>query len=398
MFCNKCGSKLDDDSVFCTKCGAKIKKEVNNNSFDSEKPDENNIAENVSAEDSESIIENAVPKKRSKAVFVIVAAVILVIVVTLVLIFNLKSTTVNVDAKSQCNFNNIAQFAYDDSSLYYIGKYNEADSESCLFSTSYNGTNQKVILANDNIIRIRLWEDKILYIVSDEESYSLGIVKKDGTENRVIVTLDDVAGEFDIYNNKLYYLYDSDVHVCALDGSEDEIILSDVTDFVIVDKSLYYSSSTVISVYNLKNQSTLELCAAGNATDLVYDAGVIFFKTDSGLYYTAAGEGSVAQRVVSDSQISHYVIDGEVIYYISMLTTDELEALAQYMAEDDSEYFTYMLAMINVGELIRVDKAGGNEEILETDPMVMFGLYGAPEELYCRISAFSETFDKIEIQ
>ena len=25
-------------------------------------------------------------------------------------------------------------------------------------------------------------------------------------------------------------------------------------------------------------------------------------------------------------------------------------------------------------------KNGGNEEILETDPMVMFGLYGAPEE------------------
>ena len=31
MYCNKCGTKLDDNAKFCNKCGNKIKKQNNQN-------------------------------------------------------------------------------------------------------------------------------------------------------------------------------------------------------------------------------------------------------------------------------------------------------------------------------------------------------------------------------
>ena len=43
MYCGKCGSKIDDDSLFCPVCGSEIKASGNRDNHDNQQPKKNNL-------------------------------------------------------------------------------------------------------------------------------------------------------------------------------------------------------------------------------------------------------------------------------------------------------------------------------------------------------------------
>lgn len=79
------------------------------------------------------------------------------------------------------------------------------------------------------------------------------MMNRDGTDDTSIVTSSSSIGKYDIYNNTLYYLKDSSIHACTLNGQDDTVVVEDVDTFTVCRGYLYYvDSKDVISSYKLK--------------------------------------------------------------------------------------------------------------------------------------------------
>lgn len=400
MYCNKCGSKLDNDAVFCVNCGTRVENRVEEKE---EQDSESNI--DLLEEKFNSANNYDIETKKNKKN--VIRALIVGVVAILILFsgfFVIKNSFVEIipDSRIECNYNNGGFFTYDDSSLYFIGLYNDTDEDTSVYSTTINGTNKTLISDNKNIKRIRVYDDKIIYAEFGDDNYIIGMMDKDGSNNIPIITLkndsDNSLQKYDIRKDVLYYLYNDELHSCNLEGKEDSILESGVDTFTVVGGKIYYSKSEMISVYDIKKAESQEVCGT-DADELVYDNGILYFKNDDGIYYVSIEELGAITKVVSEENISKFLICDDGIYYIKSLSSDEITALAKYMSESDDDYFTYALAMIGVGQLYKVDKLGmKSAEVVDTSELLMFTIYGAPSSMYCKISAFSNEINKLEIK
>lgn len=306
------------------------------------------------------------------------------------------------DPIAECNYNNGGSFAYDDSRLYFIGIYNDTDKETSVYSTTINGTNKTLISDNENIKRIRVYDDRIVYAAYTDDNCLIGMMNKDGSNDRTIVSIkndtDGYLTEYDIEKNTLYYLYNKEFHSCSLDGGEDAIIESDVNTFVLVGKKMYYAQSGMILEYDTKKGESREICSV-DAENLVYDDGLLYFSNDNGIYYVPAEETGAIKKVVKEEDISHFIIYDDDIYYVQQLSSEDVFSLAKYMADEENEYLNYALAMIGVGQVYRVDKQGIKApELAETSELLVYTIYYAPDDMYCKISAWSNEITKLDIE
>ena len=400
MFCKNCGSKLDDDALFCDKCGTPIKKDISSNGtksvqeLSSEAAETNNI-----------IVENttsSAAKSGKKRAIALVAAIAVVVVVAVAAILFLRSGTSNggtSDPRAESNFNNGAKLAYDDTTLYFVGLYDDGDSDTCVYSTSYTGTNKTLISDDPDISKIRIANGKILYEIYGDDTYSIGVMEKDGSNNFVIIELDngsdDYLNDFDASSTTLYYLYNDELRSCSMDGTGDSLMFDGVKEFIIVGNTLYYATEKSIFSYDIKKAQNTEICSS-NASDLVFDDGKIYFKNDNGIYSVSSTGDEVAQRIVRDNAVGNFVVDGDNIYYIQQLTIDEIIELAKYM--DESDYLTYAFAMISSGQIQRVSKTGGVAETVASNQLLSVALYVYPNGMYSKLSIFSDTLSLVEFE
>ena len=304
------------------------------------------------------------------------------------------------DAMAQCDFNNTGRFAYDSQNLYFVGDYYDSDDETSLYSTPYDGGSKRLISDDGDISRIRIRDGKILYYASGDDERRIGTMGTDGAGDKTILSWpaeDEVSiGEFDLAGGKLYYIADSTLHVCSAEGAEDQALAENVKDFVIDGKTMYYSADGTVYVYDLRKQTAEELCRAA-ARDLVYENGTLYFKTDNGLYCAPVSEPGVVRRVVDDDMMTYYVIDGDTVYYISALSSDEIKTLAEYM-EDDVSYSSYYIALIGTGQLMRAPKTGGEGEKQPSDQLLLYSLHGYPQGFYGKISLLADKFEKVQFK
>lgn len=414
MYCNKCGTKLDDDAQFCVKCGAKVQKRVDTEDMDravnpgSEVKEESQEAqekqEPQKAQENQETNDNKTAKKKINGkIIAILAGIVVIAVCVFGFLTVLKSSSdAGPDPKAECNYNNGANFAYDDSRIYFIGLYNDTDTNTSVYSTTINGTDKKLISDNKNIKRIRVYDDLIVYVVYDEDNYLIGMMNKDGSNDKTIVSLkndtEDYLTKYDIGKKTLYYLYNKELHSCNWDGGEDAIIESDVDSFVLAGKKIYYTKSGMILVYDTKKEESQEICSV-DAKSLVYDDGVLYFSNDNGIYYVPVEETGAITKVVKEENISDFMICGDDIYFVQSLSTEDLVSLAKYMADKEDEYLDYALAMIGVGQVYKVDKQGMQAaELVETSELLVYTIYSAPDDMYCKISVWSNEITKLEIE
>lgn len=398
MFCKNCGAKLDDDAVFCDKCGTAIKKEVGANET---APIQTLSSEGAKRHYSGKFI--ATPDKSGKKrPVILIAAIVAVIVVVAAVVIFLKpgaSNGGNSDPMAESNFNNGAKFAYDDKALYFIGLYDDDDSDTCVYSTSYTGTNKTLISEDSDIGKIRIANGRILYGVYGDDTYTIGIMDKDGSNNTIIIDLDngsdDFLNDFDATSTALYYLYNDELRTCAMDGADDTLLIDGVEDFVIVGNTLYYATEKSIFAYDIKKAQSAEICSS-KASNLVYDDGKIYYKKSNGIYSVATTGDEGAQRIVKDSSVGHFVIDDDNIYYIQILDTDDINELAKIIDEDN--YFIYSIAMINAGQIECVSKFGGSPEAVDSNQPLSYALYVYPDGMYSKLSALLNTFSLVEFE
>ena len=244
MFCKNCGSKLDDDAVFCEKCGTAIKRtaslDLAKDSTTQESSSSNQISNELTNENSTV----AVTKPKNRRIIALVVA--LTVIVAAVIFFALNKSTFGVsDPRVESNFNNGGKLAFDDKALYFIGLYDENDSETCVYSTSYTGTNKSLVSSNPNISRIRIANGKILYATYEDDTYKIGLMEKDGSNDNVLVELtndsDNYLNDFSASDTTLYYLYNDELRMQPMSDGEDSLLLDNVEDFILAGDTIYLS-------------------------------------------------------------------------------------------------------------------------------------------------------------
>ena len=430
MFCKKCGAQLDDDAQFCEKCGTVIKrivpaaarsydeaavdqdedvKESDTTTTDDKEPEQEVTAAGKSEDNSSSEqevgkskdndgSEHAAGKKQKKPL--IIAAIITAVVIIAVLCFFLKpSGEVTVaDPVAQANFNNYGKMTFDESNLYFVGKSDSKDEKTYVYATSYSGTDKRIISENDEISMIRMVGDKILYYARGDSNSTIGIMDKDGANNKVIIETEKSVSDFDITASKLYYLAESDLHRCTIGGEDDEIVLKDVDNFIISGK-LYYTSKNSIYVYDLVKTESMKVCEA-NARELLLKDNIIYFVDDSGICSVSADGSGEKTTLVLDRQVGQYTIAEDTVFYVKKFTEDEVEALANYLntGNDSSTLMLYQVALTGTGFIHSCPISGGEAEMLDTDPAVVFYLYSYPGGMYSSMGPLFDTFDTLTIK
>lgn len=398
MFCKNCGSKLDDDAVFCEKCGTAIKRTASldfaKDSTTQESSSSNQISNELTNENSTV----AVTKPKNRRIIALVVA--LTVIVAAVIFFALNKSTFDVsDPRAESNFNNGGKLAFDDKALYFIGLYEENDSETCVYSTSYTGTNKALVSSNPNISRIRIVNGKILYATYEDDTYKIGLMEKDGSEDTVLVELtndsDNYLNDFSASDTTLYYLYNDELRMRPMSDGEDSLLLDNVEDFILVGDTIYYATESSIFSYNIKKAESVEICSS-KAYNLVLCDENIYFKNDNGIYRVSLTGKESAELIVKDSKVGNFVIDGDNIYYLQTLETDEITELAKYFDED--EYFSYALVMIGSGQIKRDPKAGGPAESVDSNQPLSTALFVYPDGMYSRTSIFSDTLSLVEFE
>lgn len=398
MFCKNCGSKLDDDAVFCEKCGTAIKRTASLDlakDFPTQESSSNNQTSNESTNENPT---TTVTKPKNRQIIALVAA--LAVIVSAVIFWALNKSTFGVsDSRVESNFNNGGKLAFDDKALYFIGLYDENDSETCIYSTSYTGTNKAIVSSNPNISRIRIANGKILYATYEDDTYKIGLMEKDGSNDNVLIELtkdsDNYLNDFSASDTTLYYLYNDELRMRPMSDGEDSLLLDNVEDFVLAGDMIYYATESSIFSYNIKKAESVEICNS-KAYDLVLSDEKIYFKNDNGIYRVSPTGKESAELIVKDSKVGNFVIEGNNIYYLQTLEADEITELAKYIDED--EYFTYALAMIGAGQIKRVPKAGGPAESVDSNQPLSTALFVYPDGIYSRTSIFSDTLSLVEFE
>lgn len=398
MFCKNCGSKLDDDAVFCEKCGTAIKRTASLDSAKDSIAQESSSNNQISNESANENPTATVAKPKSRRIIALVAA--LAVIVFVAIFFALNKSTFGVsDPRVESNFNNGGKLAFDDKALYFIGLYDENDSETCVYSTSYTGTNKSLVSSNPNISRIRIANGKILYATYEDDTYKIGLMGKDGSDDNILVELtndsDNYLNDFSASDTTLYYLYNDELRMRPMNDGEDSLLLDNVEDFILAGDTIYYATESSIFSYDIKKAESVEICSS-KAYNLVLCDEKIYFKNDNGIYRVSLTGKESAELIVKDSKVGNFVIDGDNIYYLQTLETDEITELAKYFDED--EYFSYALVMIGSGQIKRVPKAGGPAELVDSNQPLSTALFVYPDGMYSRTSIFSDTLSLVEFE
>lgn len=398
MFCKNCGSKLDDDAVFCEKCGTAIKRTASFDLATDSTTQESNSNNQISNESANENSTATVAKPKSRRIIALVA--VLAVIVFVAIFFALNKSTFGVsDPRVESNFNNGGKLAFDDKALYFIGLYDENDSETCVYSTSYTGTNKSLVSSNPNISRIRIANGKILYATYEDDTYKIGLMGKDGSDDNILVELtndsDNYLNDFSASDTTLYYLYNDELRMRSMNDGEDTLLLDNVEDFILAGDTIYYATESSIFSYDIKKAESVEICSS-EAYNLVLCDEKIYFKNDNGIYRVSLTGKESAELIVKDSKVGNFVIDGDNIYYLQTLETDEITELAKYIDED--EYFTYALAMIGSGQIKRVPKVGGPAESVDSNQPLSTALFVYPDGMYSRTSIFSDTLSLVEFE
>lgn len=411
MFCKKCGTNLADDSLFCENCGMPVRQAESAPAepvspvppmppvFE-ERPPVSIPVQPVTPVWEQPTFEK--PKKSSAKWLipvVIAAAAVVVAAIIAVLLLLGGGGGSSEEFYHEMNFNNVAYFAYDDNRLYFVAEYNDDAEDTSLYSTDHNGINKKMISDNGDIIRIRVVDGKIYYLESTDDVYNVGVMDTDGSNDRVIVTTENLVDKYAVRDGKLFYLTDDQLFVCDLNGGDSKLLVEGASTFVVGDGVLYYASEDVISAFDLKKENSKQLCKAEGAADLALNGNTLYFACDTGLNTVdVKGDGSV-KRLISDSEMDSYVVYGDYIYYCHEFTTDEIAEIAEYLATDSSSVLTYKLLFIGTGTLYRANMDGSNAQKVEnSDISVVFALYTSPKDLYYKMTAFSDNIEPVEFE
>ena len=406
MFCKNCGTQLDDEDKYCASCGMLIK----NNHSESVKQDEeiSISSETVNSTDTEAIetsesdmdhhLQTQTKEDSKKKLIIAMIIAVVVIVVGLLLISILGNGSSDSNIYHETNFNNGANFAYDNNRLYLVDLLNEDDEDTVLYSMDYDGSNRTVISNDSDIQKIRIVDDKIFYETEGDDVVIIGMMNKDGSENTTIVTSSEYIDHYDVYKDILYYVEDNSIHTCSVKGEDNKVIIHSATTFTLCNGYIYYvDSSDTIHSYRIKDGDTKELCKSSGVHSLSVDGNTLYFACDSGLNSIMTNGDGTITNIVMDSELGNYVFYNEQLYYQHLLSIETIEEFAKEWADDETEESTYKLALAATGLLYKADLSNGEREKVESNTSLVYSLYSYPKGMYYQFFLWKDDIEPLNI-
>jgi len=412
MFCKNCGSKVADDALFCEQCGTAIRQaEVPVNEPVQEEAAQVPVQETVEVLESAPVVEPIVqPDYETEAepgspvqnfvaamrkipvkVLIPVAGAAVLGIIALIIILTVGGNG-GVDPDSfyhEMNYNNGGRFAYDSERLYFVAEYDEDAEDPCLYSTDYKGINKRKISESSDILNIRVIDGRIYFEESLEEGYRLGVMNTDGSDVRTIFKNEDGVDKYAVYGDRIYYDVDDVMFVCTVEGEDERQLFEGCETFVIGKGVIYFvTPEDVIKVYDIKKETTTELCKAVDGFDLALDGNTLYFTCETGLSKVDVKSGEVT-TVIKDSELTSYIFHGDYIYYGQYYDDETINNFAEYLADTSSEVSTYKLVLMLTGEFHRANRDGSDAHAVEdANITIVYALYTCPEDIYYEMSIF----------
>ena len=164
------------------------------------------------------------------------------------------------------NIENGGEVCYGDGRIFYVGPYDETDTKdglphNSLYSTDYTGDDKQLLTSREGIGTIRYYDGYVYYSAPDLDEHMFRIIRisTDAQTEETVVQMEftksEGSGRFCINNEKIYYMYDSDIFACGLDGSNPEKILDAVNYFMVQEDVVYAAKSGEIEIFDLNSKS-----------------------------------------------------------------------------------------------------------------------------------------------
>lgn len=429
MFCKYCGAFLDDDAVFCEKCGKPVvgrpleaviqKNEEGTGPQDSHNNENSEVkaltnlygddhsdgivkeTEIAADQKSDAAGENeavgkmaAVDKKKKGLPAVGIIALVLIAVIGLAGLSRHSGSTGTrskaPDVMAQNNFENGGIFAYDDTRHYFIGPYEKKDQESVLYSTDREGNDRKKLSSEKEYDKIKVTGEQLLVSIcdSDADRYELQMMNKDGSDVKTIVKSSSRLEGFDRSGKIIFYLADNKIHSCSIDGENDEVIVEGALSFICAGDVLYYTTDTSANSYDFEKKEDTTL-VDGTVSYLCYENEKLYYVKNDAVYEMNL-KGNEEKKLADVDTVTSLLVLDDMILALHMLSYEEIGELLKKADMED-----YIIEAIGTGYLVQIPKEGGSA-FEAKNAYGGVALFGCPEDMYCRVSFFSN--DMISIK
>ena len=396
MFCKYCGALLDDDAVFCEKCGKPVagrKMETvmqkREDTADDQGLQRKDNDENEAVDKTETL-----KKKRNRFPAAGIIALILIAVIGLA-VLSRRSGGMGPggkapDVMAQNNFHNGGIYAYDDTRQFFIGPFEKEDKENVLYSTDREGNDRKILSSEEEYDKIRVTGDQLLVSVCDLDTdrYELQIMNKDGSDCKTILKSSSRLNAFDRSGEKLIYLTDEKIHLCSLEGEDDQVIAEGASEFICIGDVLYCTAENEVYSYDLE-KTKKETVINGTVSYLCYENGKLFYKKDGAVYEMDLKDNKEKKLADADEASSLLILD-DTILAIHTLSYDELKEFFGSSVKDE-----VIFNAIGAGYLVKIPKDGG-DIIEEKNAYGGVRLFGCPDDIFCQVSLFSNNLLSIK--
>ena len=371
MYCGKCGRKIPDGYEFCVNCGSK-------------------------GEDS------PIHKKRNlKKPIIISSIVVFSIALILLAIWVVTGFLKPQFPYAAMNVNNGSSLSCNSDVIVYIGKLDSSDEKAILLKAEPNGSNKQVLLDDEDISGVFLYNNEVYYKKSTDESIMIGKIGLDGKNNNIIYEVpvkDNSIFNMFVYEDKILYLLNNKICSIDLNGqNQTDIITEKVNSFCIENGTIYFTTDDCIKKHIISSESEEEVLKSKVTSLCPYDGYIYFIK--SGSMYRLRTSDNYEEALGGES-VSSYILDEDKIYFVETLSDDMIDAYASVLAksEDETDILWTKLLLVGTGELYSMELDGAKISEVKTDGLLMSSLYNTPQNKYYKLSYFAEGIEELDLK
>lgn len=157
--------------------------------------------------------------------------------------------------------------------------------------------------------------DRTIYYQSNQDNESIYVYNLDGGENTKLNDVPSYTITIDANNNSIYYIdEDSSLNRMYMDGSGNEALLENVTDYTFYEGSLYCVNDKGIEKYDMSSKKSKMILKKKSIKNInILDNRIVYSVFYDGIYsVNLKGEN---RKMLVDQKVSSFEVQGDKIIF-----------------------------------------------------------------------------------